>query len=228
MRQKLALVSTSSCTLSMSSPPSSGNARSTWITLPNDERLEPSRRPTPTSFSNPVALQARDVGAPGAAHVEERRRADVEQPERVPLRVVALLERQQRARRAGLVAQRITAQAVVAAEQQLRLFVEVLGDRARDRGVELAVLRGWPVEAALGTHDAILHGTVLDPARRGQRAEHRLPGIEVRTVLHVGARDQRVAVGAGGLGGIADPRMTRAGPRARPRCGGSGPGSSRS
>ena len=53
MNQKRALVSTTNCTLSTSLSPSSGNARSTWITLPNAERLEPSRTPTPKFLSSP-------------------------------------------------------------------------------------------------------------------------------------------------------------------------------
>jgi hypothetical protein len=71
----------------------------------------------PDVLEQAVAAGAGHVGAPGAAHVDERRRADVEQPERIPVRVVALLEREQRARGAGLVSQRVAAQAIVAAEQ---------------------------------------------------------------------------------------------------------------
>src|SRR5262245_31182211 len=46
--QKLRLVSTTTCTLSMDESPSSGNARSMCKTLPSVERVWPRRKPMPT------------------------------------------------------------------------------------------------------------------------------------------------------------------------------------
>ena len=86
-------------------------------TLPNAERLEPEPEPEADVLQHPQARLAGHVRAPGAAHVEEHGAAHVKQSERIPLRVVALLEREQCLRGTGLVAQRVAAQTRVAAER---------------------------------------------------------------------------------------------------------------
>ena len=54
---------TRNCSLLIDLSAFSGVARSTWITLPKDERPLPSRRPTPTSRSQPSCGVAADRAA---------------------------------------------------------------------------------------------------------------------------------------------------------------------
>lgn len=57
------------------------------------------------------------IVSPHARGIREDRGADIDELERLPVRIEALLEREHRLRGAGLITQRITAQTVVAAEQ---------------------------------------------------------------------------------------------------------------
>ncbi len=112
-------------------------------TLPSPERALPSRRPSPTSFSQPAGGSGEGVVAPGAPGVEEHGRADIEQLQRLPVGVEPLLERDQRAGGPGLVAQGITTQAIVAAEQQLFFRIEMRSDGAAHGREEARDARDW-------------------------------------------------------------------------------------
>ena len=93
----------------------------TDLPLARDDQSEPEAYVIQSS----EALRHTRIGSRDAANVEKRCVADAEQPPRVEIREEPLLDRQQRAPLSGLVTQRVTAQAVVAAEQNLRLAVEV-------------------------------------------------------------------------------------------------------
>jgi hypothetical protein len=61
--QKLRFVWMRNCTLSIDGSPSSGKARSKWMTLPSAERVLPRRSPNPTSFRSPRSA----LGSNGAS-----------------------------------------------------------------------------------------------------------------------------------------------------------------
>ncbi len=124
----------------------------------------------------------------------------MKQPPRIPVRVVALLEREQRERGARLVTQRIAAQAGVAAEQQLLVEIELLADRAVHRREEFRLLGGTLVVARLGAQHGVAQAFALDATGRVGRDEQRAAGPEVPSVLCVTAEDERVAVGAERVG----------------------------
>ena len=106
-------------------PASSGNARSTWMTCPKPERALPKRSPKPTSFSSPRLGRRERRAAPGAPMLVENRPAHAEEAKRIPVGEVALLDGEQRTPGAVLIAQRITAQAVVAAQKNLIVEIQV-------------------------------------------------------------------------------------------------------
>ncbi len=105
--------------------PSSGKARSTWMTLPGPSARLPRRSPKPTSFSRPRLGCASGAVPQVRPHVVEHRAAHAEQAERVPVGEVTLLEREERACVAILIAQRVATQPVVATEQDLVIKVEI-------------------------------------------------------------------------------------------------------
>src|SRR5206468_858097 len=76
------------------------------------------------------------VHEPGLAGVEEGRGAQMDQVEDLAVAVEALLQGQEDAAVARLVAQRIAAQAAVAAEEELVLAVQAVGEVGAERGVE--------------------------------------------------------------------------------------------
>src|SRR5205814_9560095 len=110
------------------------------------------------------------IAARDAPRVEERRVAEAEQAPRIPLGVEALLDAEQHAILAGLITDRIAAQAVVAAEQHLRVGVELVrGERAEGHRQQ-AIVQVAPVVARVELRDRVLEAVVL-VARRGARAE---------------------------------------------------------
>ena len=90
-------------------------------------RGELKRNPTPTSYNVPEGRSRARIAAADSADVAEHGPADAEQPPRIEIREEALLDVQDGAVLAGLVANRVAAQAVVAAEQHLVLGIEIVG-----------------------------------------------------------------------------------------------------
>ena len=94
------------------------------MTLPRPERALPKRRPKPASFSSPrraAASGALPQVRPASKKIAAPTRNE---PKRIPVGEVALLDGEQRPRGAVLVAQRVAAQAVVTAEQDLVVEIE--------------------------------------------------------------------------------------------------------
>src|ERR1700674_3675977 len=106
----------------------------------------------------------RGLDEPGAAGIEEHRGAEGGEVEVFAAAVEALLEAEQEAPVAGLVAQRVAAQAVVAAEQELVLEVEVLGQVADGLDDEQAIAEGPHVVAQAGGDAAVLDQAAAQPA----------------------------------------------------------------
>src|SRR5271163_5043343 len=77
---------------------------------------------------------ADDAAAPGTADIRKNSAPDPYQAIGIPIGEKSLLHRQQRARGARLEAQWITAQTVVAAEQQLHVGIEHVGRGPREPG----------------------------------------------------------------------------------------------
>src|SRR4030095_13671012 len=82
-------------------------------------------------FQHALRLRAQRVASHDAAHVEEHRAADIEQLERKPVAVHALLGGEEPSTRASLIAQWIAPQTVVSSEQYLRVGVEVASGSCR-------------------------------------------------------------------------------------------------
>src|SRR5690606_16695061 len=104
--------------------------------------------------------------APHSADVEEDRVADPEEPPRIPVSEEALLERQHRAVLAGLITQRIAAQAVVAAEQDLPLGIEASGNGRREARQKQMVAEIALVVARAQRHERVAIEPALAACRR--------------------------------------------------------------
>ena len=144
------------------------------------------------------------VGAEGRADIGEHCAADVDQPERVPVAEETLLDGEQPAALAALVAQRITAQPVVAAEQHLTVGAELMADRDRERGEGQPPLGVAPVVARLGFEQQVAELPVLVTAvERGVHQQGVVPAPSEAT-RHLAVEHERVAVRAEGRRCIAD------------------------
>src|SRR5262245_40788748 len=71
------------------------------------------------------ARRADGAFAPGSTDIEEGSGTDPNQAKRIPVREVALLHGQQRTGLASLIAKRVAAESIVAAEQDLRIQIEL-------------------------------------------------------------------------------------------------------
>ena len=91
----------------------------------------------------------------GTAHVEEHRAADIEELEGKPVGEHALLCREQPATRARLVAQRIAAQPIVPAEQDLLVDVEIAAGGGRQTHEEQPPRRLTEVVARFGVSNPL-------------------------------------------------------------------------
>src|SRR5579864_5778008 len=159
-----------------------------------------------------LALDARELqearrllDEPGAAGVEEGRGAEGDEMEVLVAAVEALLEADQEAPVAGLVAQRVAAQSVVAAKQQLVLEVEVLGQVARGLGDEQAVAEGPHVVAHAGRDAAVLDPAAAQPAQEVGAQEEDLARSESPAVGGVAGQHEPAAVAPEDRRGPAEP-----------------------
>src|SRR5215212_9481659 len=112
---------------------------------------------------------------PGAAHVVEHGAAQVEHVEELAVAEDPLLGLEEPLAVAGLIAQRIAPQAGIAAQQDLGLRIELLGERALGCQVEEALAEVPQVVPQVPAHQEVLPPRVA-PARAAlERGQEELP-----------------------------------------------------
>jgi hypothetical protein len=205
--------------------PSSGNAKSRCSILPMLERVLANRRPKPTSLSSRGSRRRRDC----RPRRGRRRRISRRRPEQAPEIIVgevALLDGELRARVAALVAQRVAAQALVAADLERVVEIELFATspcsaaNSRRRSDWRRYQRAEPPTIALRSSPLStrpLHGrkspTASDPGRRSRGSR--------------GREHHAAAIGAQRLRQPAEAEADPSRPAPRPPSGGSGRGSQR-
>ena len=112
--------------------------------------------------------------APGPSGVYERSGAHPHQPKGIPIGEVALFNRHKGAGSAVLIAQRVTAQSAVAAQQNLIFEVEVTARRRVDPGIEEKLRRLLQEVMKAPRDDGVFKCAVLQAAIEYPRDHQRV------------------------------------------------------
>src|SRR5690606_32386119 len=103
---------------------------------------------------------------PGTADVREDGAADAGEAERIPVGKVSLLDGEEQARVARLVAKRVTSQAAVPSQLDRVFEVQLVAELAVEGHEEQPLARDLVVVACVELHDGVLPRTIVHTATR--------------------------------------------------------------